>query len=451
MVPPIALAALAGVPIIALVALIVRRRRRRAARAAAALDASIARLAAERAAAEVARHRRQVIDALAEALGDVETERAIVRLTREALLALDADRPYELHLVDRFDPELVLRFTTGAIDPDAPEHAAPWDSLAGSLGETIVYPTTDVDGLCPHLAARLVEHCSAVCVPLVPRERFAGVLYAMGPEHMTPPVELIETYETIAELAGTALALVRAFGTTRQTRALPPPGDPPIMRRPAPGTTSVGHAATADAPLHPVVDTVIVDVREPDRPHRPEPTPRVTHSIDPNLAAITGLDGLATAKRAIDDLAARRVPYALIGFEIDHFDSYHGWHGEPGYHQALRLLTRIAEADLHHDALLCAVAPGCFLAVLPRVSARRALGLAGRIREDLAHACRSGAAPAFTVCFGIVQGGAGTSTEDVLGALDDALTDAQARGVDRAVVNVGVANRPAGDRRRAVR
>ncbi len=434
MVPPIVLAALAGVTLTTSAVLLFRRRRARRAATAAELEDSIARLVAEQQAAE---HRQSVLDALAVALDDVETELAIVRHVREALLSLDPHRPYELHLVDRFDPELVLRFATGATPPDAPERTSPWTALASTAGGPIIYTTTDVDDLCPHLAARLVEHCSAVCVPLLSMGRFGGVLYATGPENVPPPAHLIETYEAIAALAGSALATVRAFGTTARTQALPP-----ASRRPAPPSTTgtVVEAPTRVRPAHAAVETVetvIVDVRDRDDHHAPAPNHRSMPSTA-ELHLITGLPGLDAAVEAIDLAGAARVPYAVMDLEIDHCDSYRGWHGEAVYHQALRLLTDSALLGIHRDATLFAVDTGRFVAVLPRITAHAALTIAGRIRDDIARACRNGRTPTFTVCFGIVQGHPGTTTEDLLDAADDALRDAQARGIDRAVVNVGL-------------
>ncbi len=483
-VPPLVLVALTGVMLTTSVLVLFRRRRARAAAAAADLEASIARLVAEQEAAE---HRQSVLDTLAVGLDDVETELAIVRLVREALLDLDPHRPYEFHLVDRFDPELVLRFATGSTPPDAPERTSPWTAFASTAGGPIIYTTTDVDDLCPHLASRLIEHCSAVCVPLLSMGRFGGVLYATGPEGEPPPAYLVETYEAIAALAGAALATVRAFGTTARTQALPAASssaapfteidddvdmeelddlddldglddhddlddtglgfetyggfDRPGRRAQMPPAT--GPVITTRArvrPTSPMTETVIVDVRDLDdhrataRPHRSAPD---ALSAD-ELQVITGLKGLDAAIDAIDLAGAARVPYAVMDLEIDHCDSYRGWHGEAVHHQALRLLIDSALLGIHRDATLFAVDTGRFVAVLPRISAHNALTIAGRIREDIARACRNGRTPTFTVCFGIVQGHPGTTTEDLLDAADDALRDAQSRGIDRAVVNVGL-------------
>jgi GGDEF domain-containing protein len=502
-VPLIVIATLAGVTVATFAVRSLRRRRVRRALAAVELEASLARVVAEQQAAE---HREQVLATLEHELGDVETELAIIRLVREALTALDPARPYELHLVDRFDPELVLRFATGDTPADAPERTSPWLPLAAETATTVVYHSTDVDGLCPHLAARLVEHCSVVCVPLLPMGRFGGVLYAMGPEGQPPPVAVIETYETMARLAGTALAMVRAFGTTARTHALPPAGEPvepteivepvdlrdPIhepaprqsrpasrpaaraSRRPAPRTsphsaprpaprrtaTSAAASSAATAAMsaeeirRAVLDTqvrvrpvrqereTVIDVREWEEQPPPGPERDVrdarAEASDPALEVITGLRGVDAAVDEIELLRAGRVPYAAIGIEIDHCDSYRGWHSEAVYHQAMRLLTDSALLGIHSDSSLFAIDTGRFVAVLPRVSAHSALTIASRIREDIARACRNGRTPTFTVCFGIVQGHPRIVADDVLDAIDDALADAQSRGIDRAVVNVGL-------------
>lgn len=136
----------------------------------------------------------------------------MIGLVRAALRSLDAHRPFELHLVDAREPFMTLAFATGVTPPGASDVSSPWDSVAAREGTTVVYPTTDVADVCPHLASRLVEHCSAICVPLLAMGRIVGVLYAMGPVGAAPSAALVETYEAIARATAANVATVRAFG-----------------------------------------------------------------------------------------------------------------------------------------------------------------------------------------------------------------------------------------------
>ena len=170
--------------------------------------------------------RRELERALGRALEQAETEDEVLRAVEAALLLLDPRRPYELHLVDRVEPVMDLAFATGATNPHAPERTSPWHALAAQSGQTLVFASTDTRDVCPHLADRIVEHCSAVSVPLLAMGRLIGVLHVMGPLGAPPPPRLVDTYETIARTTAAYLATVRAFGPTA-VDAAKDAGEPP--------------------------------------------------------------------------------------------------------------------------------------------------------------------------------------------------------------------------------
>lgn len=350
--------------------------------------------------------RRDVERSLGQALEQAETEAQVIRAVFDALLALDHRRPYELHLIDRTEPVMDLVFATGETNPSAPTRTSPWNAVSARTGRTQVYATTRDPDLCPHVATRIVEHCSAVSVPLLAMGRLVGLLVVTGPLGSPPPERLIETYENIARTTAAYLATVRAFGA-------------PSSGRTGADNSPTGHdtgRATGRGADHDGLGDRLVPA--------------------PDIGEVTGLPGLDQATDSVSHLLARGVPASVIAIEVDAFDTYVDHHGRAGAELALRVVTDRALQVIGRDGLLFGVNDCKFIAVLPRASAELALVIAGELRDGIARSCAAGELAVFTVCFGIVESRIGTTTTQLLGGAAASLRNAQARSADRAVVGV---------------
>lgn len=335
--------------------------------------------------------RRAVERDLERDLEHAESEHEVIDLVRTALQSLDANRPFELHLVDAREPFMTLAFATGATPPGAPEVSSPWDSVAARNATTLVYASTDVEDVCPHLAFRVVEHCSAICIPLLAMGRIVGVLYAMGPVGAEPSPQLVETYESIARAAAANLATVRAFG----------------------------HEATTD----------------PDRY-------RAAHGIGedslPFVDEVTGLGDQAEALTAIDELIEDDEAFSVVLFDIDDLGQYHVHHGGYAVDTALRAIATVATQHLRGPGQVYRIDNDRFVALLAGAAPRDALSTTEHIRHALARTVEQHGLSPFTVSFGVLEAGAGTTPERVLRSVTDALYNARARGHDRVVVGIDV-------------
>jgi diguanylate cyclase (GGDEF)-like protein len=365
--------------------------RERAARRA--LDAAVHELQHDR---DTLLRRRSVERELEHRLEHAESEDEVVDLVRDALQTIDANRPFELHLVDEQEPLLFLAFATGATRPGAPDVTSPWDSTAARDGVTLVYASTDAADVCPHLRARLVEHCSAICIPLLAMGRIVGVLYAMGPIGAEPPAHLIETYESIARAAAAHVATVRAFGHQEALHA---------ERVPAPD--DVGDATRFDA-----MDAFTVEPRALGDQH--------------------------DARAALDELAARDEPFSVLLFDVDELADYHDHHGDGAAEAALQVVAAVADRHLGDACELFRIAGDRFLVPLRGATVRDALATADHLRHALARTIAEHDLPPFTMSMGAVEAGTGTSADRVLRSVTDALHNARARGNDRVVVGVDV-------------
>lgn len=373
------------------VALGLRRRRRTRRRADATLQADARARAREL-------HRRHVEVELAAACAHAADLEEAVELLHDALVELDPRRPHELHLVDPYEPVLRLVFATGATPRRAPEDVSPWRSSAIRLGRTLVYDTTDAPDVCPHLRARLVEHCSALAVPLVATDRLIGVLYATGPEGAPPSPAAIATYE---QLARTTAAAIAAF------------------------------AARAEAGAH--ARDGLADDDFDDLDDAGDEDDAIDLTDRTGRRRRIALPGHAEAVAVIDDLLARGTRSTLLLFDIDGFGAYHARYGAPTGDDALGAMAEGAASVLDGTGLF-RLEGDHLLVVLADAGAADALRLIDELRGEIARAVRTRDLPALTVSFGVVEGGRGTDHVRLLDAVHDALYNARARGDASTVV-----------------
>lgn len=394
------------------VALGLRRRRRTSERADAALQTEARARARDL-------HRRHVEVTFAAACAHAADLEDVVELLHDALVELDPRRPHELHLVDPHEPVLRLVFATGVTPRRAPEDASPWHAVAIRSGETLVYETTDVPDVCPHLRSRLVEHCSALAVPLVATDRLLGVLYVTGPDGVAPTPATIATYEQLVRTSAAAIAAAAALADVAATEG---PDD-----------------------LDDLDDLDELDGgHDVDGPGTGAPTRSATTTADlagrHDGSARPVLPGRASAVAVIDELLERGTRCTLLLFDIDGFGAYHARYGGPTGDDALAAMAEGA-ARVLDGAGLFRLDGDHLLVVLADAGAAEALRVIDEVRGEIGRAVRARQLPALTVSFGVVEAARGTDHARLLDAVHDALYNARARGEASTVVGSDLTGR----------
>jgi diguanylate cyclase (GGDEF)-like protein len=133
--------------------------------------------------------------------------------------------------------------------------------------------------------------------------------------------------------------------------------------------------------------------------------------------------------------------------DLDHFKALNDTHGHDAGDRALRLFSRTLERSLRTDDFVCRFGGEEFVVIFPERTAAEAASALNRVREELLVVVAAGAAPAFTVSFGVAHSEEGTSLEELIRIADGALFRAKREGRNRVVVDgpLPVAQIPAGD------
>jgi diguanylate cyclase (GGDEF)-like protein len=158
------------------------------------------------------------------------------------------------------------------------------------------------------------------------------------------------------------------------------------------------------------------------------------------LAATDSLTGLANRRRLDQVLRQEwaraqrnRKPLAVLMVDVDHFKAFNQRHGHAGGDHALREVAKTIEASIRRPADLAARYGGEeFQVVLPETDLAGARLLAERIRTSVeALAPFADDAHSVTVSIGIGLSGPQHDLSSVLGAADEALYRAKAKGRNR--------------------
>ena len=305
------------------------------------------------------------------ALDMLDTEPAVLDVTRAALKRLEPQSEFELHLVDPKKPELVLARST--VDPPPAEvrtHPwSPWDSLAARQGVTIIYDTTDRLDLCPHLRSRIDGPSSAVCVPLLVMGRILGVLYAVGDVGVRSS-DSVRAIESVTRRAAVHLGLVRAATKT----------EPPVP-----------------------------------------------------VDAVTGLPEQRVAHERLVKLSAAGTEFSLALVDIDHFAIYRELNGDEAANEALQLLSESLVAAVRPTDMVARVGDYEFAVVLPGSSSQSALKAIERVREHLIIVQAMRPKPLFTCSFGLSHSTMTPAIDGVISLAATALETAQREGRNRVV------------------
>lgn len=158
------------------------------------------------------------------------------------------------------------------------------------------------------------------------------------------------------------------------------------------------------------------------------------------LAATDSLTGLANRRRLDQVLRqewarAQRnhMPLALLMVDVDHFKAFNQRHGHAGGDHALREVAKAIEACLRRPADLAARYGGEeFQVVLPETDLAGAQVMAERIRRSVEELVPfADDARGVTVSIGIGLSGTQYDLARLLGAADEALYRAKAKGRNR--------------------
>ena len=306
------------------------------------------------------------------ALDMLDSEPAVLDMTRAALKRIEPTSDFELHLVDPTKPELCLAMSTSEPAPDDARTRpwSPWESLAARQGQTITYDTTDRLDVCPHLRSRIDGPCSAVCVPLIVMGRILGVLYAVSDVGVRTN-DSIERIESVARRAALHLGLVRA--------------------------------ATKNEPAA---------------------------TVDP----VTGLPDQRAARERLTQLNEAGTPFALALVDIDHFGVYRYRNGTDAANEALRLLAESLVNAVRPTDIVARVGDFEFAVVLPDSTAESALKAVERVREHLIIIQAVRPKPLFTCSFGVSHSTMSPAVEGVISLAAGALETAQREGRNRVVI-----------------
>jgi GGDEF domain-containing protein len=306
-----------------------------------------------------------------------------MELLQLALLALDSSRPFELHLVDPTEATLRLAFATGAAVSPV-DNISAWVSEAAREGETKLYRSTTDPRTCAHLQSRLIEHCSAVAIPLVAAGRVMGLLYAFGPLNVVPSTDLVHTYEAMARATAAALAALDIEAHHEQDAAID------------------------------LVDEPAIDLAD-DR---------------------VWVGSADDAEGAIDERLAGGQAFAVILLEIDAVVLWREAYGEYATTSLTRAVATIAADMTTADNSLFEIDNDRVLVVIDGARARDALRSAEHIRDRVHEQFSEHFGRPVTISAGVLEAHRHMSTEQLRYGVTDALYNARAQGPGSVVLGL---------------
>jgi len=318
--------------------------------------------------------RRELDAKLGRAFELAESEREALDVVTRALTVIAPETPTELLLASDRSSAFARAVSSS---PDGVAPGCPVGSPDACPATRRAVPLTfddseDVDA-CPRLRDHPGGSCSAVCVPVAVTGHAVGVLHALGPAGAPPDRATLQGLQTLANQAGNRLGLLRMMTETRQQAATDP---------------------------------------------------------------LTGLQNRRSLERRLHALARSASGFAIVMGDLDRFKLLNDTHGHEAGDQALVLFARVLTETLRDEDLLCRWGGEEFTVVLPGVQLDEAVATTERVREALALALMGGAAPGFTVSFGVAcADGAEHSLEDLIRRADEALYAAKEAGRNRTVAS----------------
>jgi diguanylate cyclase (GGDEF)-like protein len=181
-----------------------------------------------------------------------------------------------------------------------------------------------------------------------------------------------------------------------------------------------------------------------------ERTQRQLRASQRRLRVLANLDSLTQVpnRRHFEELAGRALhtdepgSATLLLFDIDHFKAINDRMGHPAGDRALQLVAAAVRTHLRECDLAGRHGGDEFVLLLRGAGTAQAMGLAGRIANEVHRRAGTHRLPGLTLSFGLVSVVPGEALDSAMQRADQALYEAKRQGRARAVVAEGDCDRP---------
>ena len=300
------------------------------------------------------------------ALEMCEQEDQVVDVVRRAFEEIAPGRAAQLLIAPPGSRNLAPAAQTGPGGPGCPVPTV-LACPAVRRGQASVFNSPQSLDTCPYLRDR-PDTGEAVCVPVTVVGQAIGVLHLTGPEcGEATGAGGLNLLESLATRVGDRVGLLRALARS-------------------------AHQAATDP--------------------------------------LTGLLNRRSLEEQVAFLAEDGTDFAVVAGDLDHFKELNDRFGHAAGDRALRVFADTLRSVLRPEDLAARVGGEEFVLVLPHCPAEGAVGIAERIRNDLARVSARGGSP-FTVSFGVAAGGPAVPFDEALRDADQALYEAKETGRDR--------------------
>lgn len=306
---------------------------------------------------------------LDEGLRMCEDENAIVGLIGQALDRVDATGTMEVLLADASNAHLRVAAESSQGGPGC-RVSTPQDCPAVRRGHTRKFETSTALDACPELRGRLGGDTAATCVPLTVLGSPVGVVHRVDPDGSLAPELVIDELETVADLVGSRLSVVRAMATTERQ-------------------------ASTDV--------------------------------------LTGVLNRRSLGDRIRDLHRKDEPFAIAFVDLDHFKDLNDTFGHEAGDQALRLFSRVVSDTIRDRDAVGRWGGEEFVVLFTGADRAIATKACERIRSGLRDEIQASNVPPFTASFGIADHTQARTIDRLLALADRAMFVAKTNGRDRIV------------------
>lgn len=329
---------------------------------------ALVREATQELAAEAARHRfRSELD---EGMRMCDDEPALVALVGRALDRLDPEGSMELLLADASNAHLRAAVESSAGGPGCGV-STPWECPAVRRGHTRHFETSTSLDACPHLRDREGGPRSATCIPLTVLGSPVGVVHRTDPDRVGAPELVVDELETMVDLVGSRLSVIRAMATNERQA---------------------------------------------------------------NTDPLTGVRNRRSLGDEINALHRAGTPYALAFCDLDHFKDLNDTFGHDVGDRALRLFTRVLRDTIRDHDIVGRWGGEEFVVLFPGTDRAIAATACERVRVALQTEVQSAAVPPFTSSFGVADHNQSDDVDGVIDLADRAMFTAKSLGRDRVVI-----------------
>ena len=318
--------------------------------------------------------RRQEFESqLANALEMGEGEPEIIDVVERAFSTTLPETPVELLLADNSHAHLqrmAVSATVGGAPMctvDSPDHCP-----AARRAQVQRFGDSEALDACPKLRNRPEGRCSAVCVPVSIMGRTVGVIHATGEPHVVVDDNTVQDLQTLANLAGARIGLLRMV---------------------------------ADTQLQAATDS------------------------------LTGLVNRRSLENKFLGLRGEVETLTAVMADLDNFKALNDTYGHETGDRALRLFAQVLRTSMRSVDVVSRHGGEEFALLLPGCSAADAAERLESVRSAVSTAVARAGLPTVTASFGVVEASPFEDLSDMLARADVALLQAKRDGRDRIVVH----------------